>query len=182
VSETANANVGGSALSSTNSASVVRKEFSVTLFNVRVPVPSWSKHEFDITPKVIVHIVVTALAERLHHNFGKLEIQRVFAGTQELMIMDAFLTPVLCLLVENFAASIERMVFGIAENAIGMWVPGCNVIADNAVVTTQSGAVVVPMNWHCQGVSDKGAPCGAGTPIFKVPSRGGTFNRDTERS
>ena len=155
VSKAADANVAVAARSRGGSASVVGEELPVTLLDVGIPVPSRGEHELDIALEVIVGIVASARNERLDEHFGKLEVQRVFPGMKELVIVDSVPSPILSLLVQDIATGVERRVFGTPENAVRMRVSRRDVVADDIVVAAQRGAVVIPVDRHRQRVPNE---------------------------
>ena len=158
VREAADANIAAAARSRGSAASVVGKEFSMALFDIGVPVPARSEHELEIAFEVIVRVVAPARDERLDEHFAELEVQRVFPGPKELMIVDAGLSPVSSLFVQDFAAGVERDVSGALKNAVGMRVSRRQIVANNAIVAAQRGSVVIPVDGHRERVSNKGAP------------------------
>jgi hypothetical protein len=177
MSQSADANVAAPALSGAGTASIVGKELAVAFLNVGIPVTARGKHEFDVTSEVVVCVIALSRDERLHKNFSELKIQGVFARAQKLVIVNTGPPPVMRLLMKDFTASIEGRVFGARENAVGMRVSRCNVVADNAIVPAQGGSIVVPVDRHRQRVTNERAPSDAGAPLREDHvRRGSAFN------
>ena len=168
MSKSADAVVAATALAGCSAASVVGKEFPVTLLDVGIPMPARGGHELNVTLEIIVRVVASARHERINKHFCKLEIQRVLTRLEELVIMDPFSPPVFGLPVKDFAAGVESRVTGAPEYAVGMRVSWRDVVADNTVGAAQRRPVVVPMDGHRKGVSNEGAPSDAGAPVLEV--------------
>ena len=149
------ANVALAAAPRRGAARVVCEELAMALLDVGIPMPARAEHEIDITPQVVIRVVASPRDERIDEHLGKLEIQRVFAGAEELVIVDAAPAPVLRLFAEDVPARVERRVGGAPENAVGMRVSRRSVVVNHAVVAEQRGAVVVPVHGHRQCVPNE---------------------------
>ena len=90
MSKTADAVVAAAALAGSSAASVVGKEFPVTLLDVGIPMPARGGHELNVTLEIVVRVVTSARHERIDEHFCKLEIQRILTSLEELMIVDSF--------------------------------------------------------------------------------------------
>ena len=66
---------------------------------------------------------------------------------------------------ENIAALIPRPVLGTPENAAWMGISRLDVIEDETVVTSQRGAVVIPVHRHRKRVANEHAPQSAAGAI-----------------
>ncbi len=109
--ESADTDVTITAISRSDSAGEVGEEFSMTHLDIGVPMLPRGEHELNVTPEIIVPIVVSERGERVDEKLGQLEIQCVFPRAKKLVIVDAGLTPVLSLLMQNFATCVKRFVF-----------------------------------------------------------------------
>ena len=87
--EAADVDVAARALSRGCAASVGGEEFPVILLDVGVAVLPRREHEFDVSLEIIVRVVAVLRDERSDEHFRKLEVERVFPCTQELMIVNA---------------------------------------------------------------------------------------------
>ena len=76
------------------------------------------------------------------------------------MVVDSALTPVLRLVVEDFAFFVEGGVFGAPENGAGVGVLRWEVGGNFSILIQEGGAVVIPMDGHGGGVCDEGAEVG----------------------
>ena len=168
MSKTADAVVAAAALAGSSAASVVGKEFPVTLLDVGIPMPARSGHELNVTLEIVVRVVTSARHERINEHFCKLEIQRILASSEELVIVDSSSPPVFGLPVKDLAAGVESGIPGAPQYAVGMRVSWRDVVADNTVVAAQRRPVVVPMDGHRKGVPNEGAPSDAGAPVLEV--------------
>ena len=139
-------------------AGVSGEELPVTLLDVGIAVPARGEHEVEIPPQVILRVIAAARDEGFDEHSAELEIERVFARAQELVIVNPALPPVLRLLVQDVAALVERRVGRAPEDAVRVRVSGSQVIPHDAVIAAQRGAVVIPMHRHGEGVADEGAP------------------------
>ena len=117
--ESADVDIAAAALPRGGAAGVGGEELPVTLLDVGVAVPARGEHEVEITLQIIVRVIAAARDERFDEHLAELEIQRVFAGVQELMIVNAALPPVLRLVMQDVAAFIQRRVRRAPEDAAG---------------------------------------------------------------
>ena len=163
--ETADVDVAAGALSRSDAAGVCGEKVPVILFHVSVAMLPRGEHEGDVAREVISGVVTAVRDERFRQHFCELQVERVFPGAEELMIVNAALAPILRLLAEDVAALVQWRVFGAPEDAVGMRVFRCQVVAHDAVVTLQCGAVVIPMNRHRERIADQGTPRGSGALI-----------------
>jgi len=134
---------------------VVREKVAVVFFHVSVAVISRRCHEGDVTFQVVVRRVSPVGIEGFHQSGTKLQVERVFSGFQELMIMDASFAPVLGLVVQDIALLIDRMIGRSPQNAVRMGVPRGNKIGHVTIVPPESEGVVIPVHGHSQGVTDE---------------------------
>lgn len=158
VGETSDVDVVGSAFFRGSAAGVGGVEAAMAFFDVGVPVLAGSEHEVEVALEVVVGVVAFASEQGVEEDFGELEIEGVLTGAEELMVVDAVLTPVGGLVMEDVAAFVEGGVVGAPEDAAGVVLPGGEVVANGAVVLMEGGAVVVPMHGHGESVCDEGAP------------------------
>src|SRR4051812_342526 len=107
MSKAADVNVAAGALARSGAARVAGEEFSVIFLDVGIPVLTRREHEFDVASEIVVRVVATTRDERIDEHFCELEVQSVFAGVEELVIVNAALPPVLRLLAQNVATLIE---------------------------------------------------------------------------
>ena len=119
------------------------------------------EHELGVSLEIAVRFVAAARDERLHEHFRELEIERVFTGAKELMVVNVPPAPVFRLVVEDFAARVQRGVFRAPEDAARMRIPWREIVAHDAVVPVERRPIVIPMDRHRQRVADEGTPCHA---------------------
>ncbi len=127
--------------------------------------PARGEHEVEVALKIIFRVVTAERAERVEDHAGELEVERVFAGAQELVIVNAALPPVLRLLVQDVAAFIERRVFRAPKDAVGVRISRCKIIPHHSVVAMERGAIIIPMHRHGMSITNEGAPDEAGPLI-----------------
>lgn len=130
-------------------------------------VPIGLEHERGVASKPSVGVVGASGADVMEEFAGEEEVEGVFAGLEELVVVDVGLPPVSCLVVEDFAAFVEGLVLGAPEDAIGMGVAGLEVVVDCSVVALEDLSVVIPMSRHGEGIGGEGAIEG-GNPAVHV--------------
>jgi hypothetical protein len=87
---------------------------------------------------------------------GELEVYRVFTGFEKLVIVNAALTPVDCLLTEDVAPFVERLVFRSPKDAARVRFSRSLIMIEHSIVISQCRTVVIPMAGHCEGIGDEG--------------------------
>ena len=134
---------------------VVSEEVAVVFFHIGVAVISRRCHEGDITLQVVVRGVSFVGIEGFHQEGTEFQVQRVLPGLQELVIMDASLSPVLGLVVQNVALFVERTIGRAPQDAVWMGILRGDIVCHMAIVPLKSERIVIPVNRHSQSVTDK---------------------------
>lgn len=91
-------------------AGIVLEKAAMAFLQIGVPVGSRSRHEIDVSTQVVIGIVAAAREERLLKQVGEPERHGILPGDEMLMIVDASLPPVGCLIVKDFPLCIERFI------------------------------------------------------------------------
>ena len=81
--------------------------------------------------------------------------QSVLAGFEELMVVNITLPPVDGLIVQDVAPLIDRIIVRAPEDTTRMRVLRSEVMIDEAVVPAQGVSVIIPVNRHCKGVTNR---------------------------
>jgi hypothetical protein len=87
---------------------VVVEKIPVTFLDITVPVTSGRRHEGDISLEKIGRSVSAVFHQRIHEKAADLDVQRIFACLQELMVVNIFFAPVFSRIVEDFSFHIQR--------------------------------------------------------------------------
>ena len=85
-------------------ACVIGEKPAVVFFDVRVAVTACGEHERDVAGQPRIRVIVAEFSSLPIQQSGKLEVQRVLARRQELMVVHTALPPVTRLFVQNLAA------------------------------------------------------------------------------
>lgn len=111
---------GHAAFAKCNSPGIAGEKMAVAFFDVGVAVAARGGHESDVAPKVVVGIVTAARVQGPNQKAAQLNVKRVFAGFEKLVVVDVFLAPVCRLLVQGSILGAERLVAGSIKDAIRM--------------------------------------------------------------
>ena len=87
---------------------VVVEKIPVTFLDISIPMASGRRHEGDVSLEKIGRSVSAVFHQRIHEKAADLDVQRIFASLQELMIVHIFFAPVFGLIVEDFSFHIQR--------------------------------------------------------------------------
>lgn len=132
----------------------------MVFFQVGVVVIAGGEHEIDVMGEPFIRIVAAVFLGEFHEFPGELEVEGVFTGCEELMVVDAALSPILCLIVEDLALFIEGCVFGAPEDGTGVRVLRSEIGGDFPILGAEGFAVVIPVYGHGGGICDEGAEVG----------------------
>ena len=112
---------------------IAGEESAMILLHVGVAVVAGREHEIDVTGEPCVGIVAAVFLAQAHQLGGELEVQGVFPGFEELVVVDAALPPIDRLIVEDFAFLVGRGVLRAPQDGAGVGIFGREVAGDLAV-------------------------------------------------
>ncbi len=132
----------------------------MALLDVSVAVAARRGHVGDVTAQIIVRVITAVSIDRLDEHAAELDVQRVFTGFEELVVVIArpFPPPVSRLVVQDFARGAGRRVTRAEENAVGVRIARGQVVGHPAVIVEQGAAVVIPVHRHGERISDVKPP------------------------
>ena len=136
---------------------IAGEEGPVVFLDIGIVMPSRLEHSCDVAIEPCISIIAAALLYEGKEVTRQLEIERVLAGLEELVVVNAALPPVPRLFSEDIPLLVERMVLRAPEDATGVGILGLQKTIDDPVITTKRRRVVVPVHRHCQGIGSQRA-------------------------
>jgi hypothetical protein len=104
--------------------------------------------------QVVSGIVKPIFIEGFDEQGAQLQVEGVFPGLQELMIVDAPFTPVASLIMENLPLFIGGCVRRTPEDTVRMGILGSKIIGDPAIIAKERLPVIIPVDRHGKRVSN----------------------------
>ena len=133
------------------------EETPVVFLEVGVAVPAGGAHAVRVADRPRLGVVFAALPDMRMECNRQLEVDGVFAGFEELVVVDGAPAPVLGLVVQDVALLVRRIILGAPQDAVGVRVAGRDVVVERPVVAGERLPVVIPVAGHGEGVGGEGA-------------------------
>lgn len=147
-------NVLATARSKFGSSCAFCEEIAVVFLDVSIAVPAAHAHQVDIEFEPGIDVIGTRSMSLGIQHPGQLKIQGVFTGAEVLVVMDSGHSPIARLIVEDVSVWVYGLIIRAPKDAVRVRVFWGDELVEESVITAEGESVVVPMDWHGEGVSD----------------------------